>query len=213
MTCAQCCGSGSGAFLAPRSGIRDPGWVKYQDLDPGSDSGSYFRELRNNLIVLKYLNYLMRIRYSGIFWTLDPGWKKFGSVINIPDPQHCLCVSVFSLPLLCSLHAAQVIPFTRFLGIRGSCKLLIASSLLALKDASLGMKILEHTKWSPSFLISKFIFDIPRRTQYFPYKGTVSRMDLTSISTKSGYSVALASFPCLWSTMCKILHPMGSEDP
>jgi hypothetical protein len=29
-----------------------------------------------------------------IFWVLmgirDPGWKKFGSGINIPDPQHCL---------------------------------------------------------------------------------------------------------------------------
>ncbi len=29
-------------------------------------------------------------RGSGIFLTLDPGWKKFGSEIqvNIPDPQH-----------------------------------------------------------------------------------------------------------------------------
>jgi hypothetical protein len=25
----------SGAFLNPGSGIRDPGWVKYQDPDPG----------------------------------------------------------------------------------------------------------------------------------------------------------------------------------
>jgi hypothetical protein len=24
-----------------------------------------------------------------IFLTLDPGWKKFGSGINIPDPQRC----------------------------------------------------------------------------------------------------------------------------
>ncbi len=24
-----------------------------------------------------------------IFLTLDPGWKKFESGINIPDPQHC----------------------------------------------------------------------------------------------------------------------------
>jgi hypothetical protein len=29
---------------------------------------------------LKYLNSVLRI--------LDPEWKKFGSVINIPDPQH-----------------------------------------------------------------------------------------------------------------------------
>jgi hypothetical protein len=26
----------------------------------------------------------------GISLTPDPGWKKFGSGINIPDPQHCL---------------------------------------------------------------------------------------------------------------------------
>jgi hypothetical protein len=26
---------GSGAFLTPGSGIRDPGWVKCQDPDPG----------------------------------------------------------------------------------------------------------------------------------------------------------------------------------
>jgi hypothetical protein len=26
---------------------------------------------------------------SGIFLTQDPGWEKFGSGINIPDPQHC----------------------------------------------------------------------------------------------------------------------------
>jgi hypothetical protein len=23
------------------------------------------------------------------FFDVDPGWKKFGSGINIPDPQHC----------------------------------------------------------------------------------------------------------------------------
>jgi hypothetical protein len=23
------------------------------------------------------------------FFEADPGWKKFGSGINIPDPQHC----------------------------------------------------------------------------------------------------------------------------
>jgi hypothetical protein len=42
---------------------------------------SYFRELRNYYFGLKYLNSLMRIR--------EPGWKKFGSGINIQDPQHC----------------------------------------------------------------------------------------------------------------------------
>ncbi len=54
--------SGSG------SGIRD------------EQPGSYFLELRNQFFGLKYLNSLMRIR--------DPGWKKVGSGINIPDPQH-----------------------------------------------------------------------------------------------------------------------------
>jgi hypothetical protein len=24
-----------------------------------------------------------------IFLALDPGWKRFGSGINIPDPHHC----------------------------------------------------------------------------------------------------------------------------
>jgi hypothetical protein len=24
------------------------------------------------------------------FFDADPGWKKFGSGINIPDPQHCI---------------------------------------------------------------------------------------------------------------------------
>jgi hypothetical protein len=30
---------------------------------------------------LKYLNSSMRIR--------DPGWKKFGAGIKVPDPGHC----------------------------------------------------------------------------------------------------------------------------
>jgi hypothetical protein len=40
----------------------------------------YFRELRNIFLVIKYryLNSLMQIR--------DPGWKKFRSGINIPEP-------------------------------------------------------------------------------------------------------------------------------
>jgi hypothetical protein len=31
----------------------------------------------------------MRIRDGN---NSDPGWKKFGSGINIPDPQHCYYV-------------------------------------------------------------------------------------------------------------------------
>jgi hypothetical protein len=46
--------------------------------------GSYFRKLRNNFWELKYL---MRIRDPGSK-NSDPGWKKFGSGINITDPQH-----------------------------------------------------------------------------------------------------------------------------
>jgi hypothetical protein len=62
----------SGDFLTPGSGIRD------------EQPGSYFLQFRNHFFGLKYIKYLnslMRIR--------DPGWKKVGSGINIPDPQHC----------------------------------------------------------------------------------------------------------------------------
>jgi hypothetical protein len=38
--------------------------------------GSYFLELRNHFLGLKYLNSLMRILDP------DPGWKKFGSGIR-----------------------------------------------------------------------------------------------------------------------------------
>jgi hypothetical protein len=56
-----------------RSGIRD------------ENPRSYFRELRINLLGLK----IRRCGSgSGILFTLDPGWKKLGSGINIPDPQH-----------------------------------------------------------------------------------------------------------------------------
>jgi hypothetical protein len=33
---------------------------------------------------------------------LDPGWKKFGSGINIPNPQHCeLATLIFDVVVLC----------------------------------------------------------------------------------------------------------------
>ncbi len=87
----QCCGS--------RSGIRcflcffDPG-IRIQDEPPVS----YFRELRNNVLVLKCLNSRMRIRIrnpeSFWPWIRDPGKKNLdpGSGINIPDPQHFCCI-------------------------------------------------------------------------------------------------------------------------
>jgi hypothetical protein len=74
---------GLGAVLTPGSGIRDgrksPSGSGIRDEQPGS----YFLELRNHFFAflgLKYLNSLVRIR--------DPGWRQFGSGINIPDPQH-----------------------------------------------------------------------------------------------------------------------------
>jgi hypothetical protein len=63
--------------------IRDPGWVKSQDPDPGSGMNNpdhISESLEPIFFGLKYLKTLMRIR--------DPGWKKFGSGINIPDQQH-----------------------------------------------------------------------------------------------------------------------------
>ncbi len=60
----------------------DPGWVK----KTGSGSGMNNRELRNKFFGLKYINHLMRIRDGK---NSAPVWKRFGSGINIPDPQHC----------------------------------------------------------------------------------------------------------------------------
>jgi hypothetical protein len=50
--------------------MRDPGWVKVRIRIRDEQPGSYFLELRNHFLGLKYLNSLMRIRdgkYS------DPG--------------------------------------------------------------------------------------------------------------------------------------------
>jgi hypothetical protein len=52
---------------------------------PGSGDehpGSYFRGLRNNFLGLKILEFFDADQDSGIFLTLDPGWKK----ILIRDP-------------------------------------------------------------------------------------------------------------------------------
>ncbi len=49
--------------------------IRIRDEQPGS----YFRTLRNNSLgKIKIL----------IFFDADPGWKNFGSGINIADPQH-----------------------------------------------------------------------------------------------------------------------------
>ncbi len=83
---------GSGAFLTPRSGIQDPGFGmdKNQDPDPGSGSG-----MNNQIIFPRALKTIFGVKFgvdpgSGIekIRIRDPGWKKVGSGINIPDPQH-----------------------------------------------------------------------------------------------------------------------------
>ncbi len=64
------------------------GGIQIRDEHPGSCFPRAWKEF----LGLKILNSLMRmwsrIRNPGIFLTLDPGWKKFESGINIPDPQH-----------------------------------------------------------------------------------------------------------------------------
>ncbi len=70
-----------------------------QHPDPGSgirdeQLGSYFLELRNHFLAflgVKILKFFdedpgSRIRDGD---SSDPGWKKVGSGINIPDPPHC----------------------------------------------------------------------------------------------------------------------------
>ncbi len=76
--------------------IRYPGWVKNQDLDPGSESGMNIPDhISASLAVfwVKNTQILWCIYGSGIrnLFDLDPGWKNSdpGSGINIPDPQHC----------------------------------------------------------------------------------------------------------------------------
>ncbi len=102
----------------------DPGRKKFRIRD--KHTRSFFREIGNVFRVNKYLNSLKQIRNlfypgSGIFWpwilnflTLDPesfwpwirdqGFKKIGSVMIIPDPQHRskMSVHVRILILLCA---------------------------------------------------------------------------------------------------------------
>jgi hypothetical protein len=65
--------------------------IRIQDLDPGSGSGmsnpDHISESLETIFWVKMLK----------FFDADPGWKKFdpewkklGSGINIPDPQHWL---------------------------------------------------------------------------------------------------------------------------
>jgi hypothetical protein len=74
-----------GRKSASGSGIRD------------EQPGSYFLELRNHFFRffgIKILKFFDADPGSGSGIrdgdSSDPGWKKVGSGINIPDPQHCL---------------------------------------------------------------------------------------------------------------------------
>jgi hypothetical protein len=76
----------------------DPGSVKkirirIRDEQPRS----YFQELRKPLFWVKILELFDADPVSGIkkIQIRDPGWKKFGSGINIPDPQNCTYPKLF----------------------------------------------------------------------------------------------------------------------
>jgi hypothetical protein len=63
----------------------DPGWVKsknrIRDEHPRSES-------LENFFGVKIHKFFDADADPGIFLTMDPGREKFGSGINIPDPQH-----------------------------------------------------------------------------------------------------------------------------
>jgi hypothetical protein len=65
-SCSQCCGSGSGAFLTPGSGMGKKIRIRIRD----EQTGSHFRELRNTFLGLKYLNSFTSIQDGK---KLDPG--------------------------------------------------------------------------------------------------------------------------------------------
>jgi hypothetical protein len=78
------------------SRIPDPGVKKAPD--PGSGSATLFPRAYNPFFWVKILKFFDADPGSGMEKnrTRDPGWKKFRSGINIPDPQHWL-------PLCCKL--------------------------------------------------------------------------------------------------------------
>ncbi len=65
----QCCGSGPGAFLTPGSGIRDPGWVKSKDPDPGSRIGMNNSDGKQN-ILFYYILFSYILFYSILFYSI-----------------------------------------------------------------------------------------------------------------------------------------------
>jgi hypothetical protein len=93
-----------GAFLTPRSVIRDGRKSASGSGIRDERPGSYFLELRNHFFAFFGVKILKFFEDTGsgmeTVRILDPGWKKVGSGINIPDPPHWLTVN---LELACTI--------------------------------------------------------------------------------------------------------------
>jgi hypothetical protein len=74
---------GSGAFLAPGSGMG-----KKSRSGSGMNIPDHIPESLITNFRVKILKFFDADPVSGIFVTQDPGWEKFGSGVNIPDPPH-----------------------------------------------------------------------------------------------------------------------------
>jgi hypothetical protein len=72
--------------LTPGSGIRDRQKIRIRIRDP--DLRSRYR-INNPDHISQSLKTIFWVKILKVF-DADPGWKKFGSGINIPDPQDCL---------------------------------------------------------------------------------------------------------------------------
>jgi hypothetical protein len=79
----QCCESGIRCLFDPW--IRDGYKIRIRIRD--EHPGSYFQEIKTFFWV-KLLKFFDAVPGSGMKKNSDPGWKNFGSGINIPDPQH-----------------------------------------------------------------------------------------------------------------------------
>ncbi len=83
---------GSGAFLNPRSGIRDGYKIRIRDTDPGSGSGinntGHISESLETIFLVKIIKFFDADLGSGMEKILirDPGWKKLESGIRDKHP-------------------------------------------------------------------------------------------------------------------------------
>ncbi len=84
-----CWGSWSGAFYTPESGIRNPGWIKNRDPDPGWTSRSIFPRAWKQFFGLKILELSdvdpNRDPESFWPWIRDPGSRIRDGKIGIRD--------------------------------------------------------------------------------------------------------------------------------